>query len=579
MQARDLSVPLPPVKGDIGLVMRGDSSSLELDLRSPLSLEELLRDQVAAAQRVLACAGEIHRRLGEAPEPAAALPLAAKGGRADGGWADLGKSWCRPRTLSGNGPSLAEPLLRTEPSGLPPSPSGGGRSRPRLRKGERGLVNDDSATMVSTSSYEGEVPSPKRRSSRRNTGEIKRNSVFPDPEELKTQVRLTMNQGSYNVESLYHTAGLWQYLARNNKFKNLTFVIIALNAMWIGVDTDCNKQDILTNSPWEFQVVEHFFCSFFAFEIFVRYKAFRNKRDALNDGWFVFDSFLVAIMVWATWLTPLLVLVCRTSAALNSVIMQNTSIFRVMRLFRMARVARLARLLRDMPELMILVKGMVSAMRAVFSTLCLLVLIIYIFAIVFTQTLSGTKAAEGCFENVLQSMNCLLLNGIFADQADIINNLLSVHWTYYLLILVYMVIGSLTVLNMLIGVMCEVVGMVSAAEKDALRAQNLKDTIGKALKGVDADDDHCISHHEFRALLHMPEAMFALQEVNIDVIQLVDFAEIIFQDKESIAFGAFIDTILQFRNDNTATVKDLVDCRRLLVTEISAAVAEHLEEE
>merc|ERR1719424_1906598 len=63
----------------------------------------------------------------------------------------------------------------------------------------------------------------------------------------------------------------------------------------------------------------------------------------------------------------------------------NASILRLARLLRLSRMMRMARLLRSMPELLILIKGMVAAFRSVFFTLLLLVLFIYVFAIYFRQ--------------------------------------------------------------------------------------------------------------------------------------------------------------------------------------------------
>ena len=54
------------------------------------------------------------------------------------------------------------------------------------------------------------------------------------------------------------------------------------------------------------------------------------------------------------------------------IVFTNPIQFRLVRLLRLTRMARMARLLRAMPELLVLIKGMVVAMRSVFFTLCLL---------------------------------------------------------------------------------------------------------------------------------------------------------------------------------------------------------------
>merc|ERR1719499_2105203 len=85
--------------------------------------------------------------------------------------------------------------------------------------------------------------------------------------------------------------------------------------------------------------------------------------------------------------------------------MGNASILRI---FRLLRLSRMARMLRSMPELMILIKGMVAASRSVFFTMCLLVLVLYIFAIIMRQLSDGTKAGYFYYNSILGSMYSLL---------------------------------------------------------------------------------------------------------------------------------------------------------------------------
>merc|ERR1712187_464179 len=76
----------------------------------------------------------------------------------------------------------------------------------------------------------------------------------------------------------------------------------------------------------------------------------------------------------------------------------NAEILKIIRLVRLTRMARMARLLRALPELIILIKGIAVAMRSVIFTLILLVILLYLFAIVFTQLASG-QLQEKYFPN------------------------------------------------------------------------------------------------------------------------------------------------------------------------------------
>jgi len=529
------------------------------------SLQDLLRAQIAAAEHVIATSKELQTRLGDQPEgplpqtPARSPELGGGAGPVSALASHLRPKLRKAKVSAGSGKE--SPCAKG--GAAPAAPAGGDLVEPLLK------VSTDVAPELSRENSD-EVSTPRafvRRLARKLSG-VRHRAIFPDTEELKEQLKKTIDVSAYDVEELYKTVGCWQRLARNSYFKNLTFLVIALNSLWIAIDTDYNKAAILTDAPWEFQVGENLFTLYFSFEIFTRFMSFKNKKDAFSDGWFVFDLSLVLLMAWSTWLTPLIYTAFGGMG--GSSIMQNTSIFRILRLFRLTRVARLARLLKDMPELMVLIKGMVFAIRAVFSTLCLLTLVIYVFAIMFTELLSDAPVGKGCFQTVPMSMNCLLLNGVFADQAQIIGDLLAAHWAYYVCILVYMVIGSLTILNMLIGVMCEVVQLVSEAEKDTMKTQSFKDKISKIVKQADTDGDMVITKDEFRFLVQSQDAMQALSEVNIDVLMLVDFADVIFKDSPALAFDEFVDSVLTFRNDNTATVKDLVDQRRCLMDQIEA---------
>jgi len=404
----------------------------------------------------------------------------------------------------------------------------------------------------------------KRRSSSDDDSNMGR-SMFPSSEDVKNRVLQALEKPEYNVEDLYKEHGRSPAIAKNSYFKNATLLVIFINTIWIAIETDNNKADVLCNADWAFIVIDNFFCTFFVFEILVRFFSFRRKCQAVTDGWFVFDLFLVALMVWETWISVALYIVMGGDVGMGS---SATSIFRIFRLFRLTRVARLARLLRSMPELMILIKGMLMAMRSVFATLCLLVIIIYVFAIFFTQLLSDTEVGKGCFENVPQAMNCLLLNGVFSEEKEFISKMLYADWIYYVFILVYLLLASLTVMNMLIGVLCEVVSVVAKIENEEIQTKDLKTKIMQMMPHVTEEGD-MVCKHSFNKLLESPDAIHSLQNVGVDVVALVDLSDFIFRDQTQISVKEFIKTVLQFRGSNLATVKDLVDIRTFFSEQLS----------
>jgi len=391
-------------------------------------------------------------------------------------------------------------------------------------------------------------------------------------DEMKENVKKQIAKEHYDVEDYYHKKGFFQALARNDTFKNFTFLVIFFNTFWIAIDTDYNPSDDKIPPPSDrpalppvvFQVVDNFLCAYFSFEIIVRFKAFKRKQRAFQDGWFVFDFFLVVFMVWETWVTPIIVLLAGDMTDSGGI----SQIFRVFRLFRLTRVARLGRLLNTFPELMVLIKGLSMAVRSTFSTFVLMFLIVYVFAILFTQLLSASTVGKGKFETVPMSMDFLMRQGVFPDQSDIIGDMLAEHWAYYMSIVIYLLLGSLTVMNMLIGVICEVVNTVSEVEGEEMLVGNVQEKIQKLLPELDSDHDGMVSDKEFKKMLELPTVVRNLHEVGVDVVALVDFADFIFTDNDFLSIPDFVETVLQFRGSNNATVKDIVDIRKYLAKEL-----------
>jgi len=401
--------------------------------------------------------------------------------------------------------------------------------------------------------------------------------VFADAAAMKEKLKAAIGRPVYNVADNYFDEGIWQQLARNGIFENTTLFVIFFNALWLAVDTDGNEADMLLDAEPVYQFAENFFCTYFTFEWFVRWKAFRHKRDGLKDAWFVFDGSLMVIMIAETWV---LTAIIYFSGAGQSSGLGNLTTFKLIRLVRLTRTARMARLLRAMPELMIMIKGMAVAMRSVFFTLFLLLCIVYVFSIVFVQLMGPRGAFQPLsedwdptkFPDVVTAMNTLLMDGALPDEAVLVNLVGNESFVTRIVIMIFVLLAGLTVMNMLVGVLCEVVSVVSAVEKEALLVNFVKTQISEMLKtsGLDANGDNKISRDEFESLLEMPAAARALNDVGVDVIGLVDYTDFIFDSKDTeLGFQDFMDVVLQLRGSNQSTVRDIVDLRKLMIAEFS----------
>merc|ERR1712217_894038 len=187
--------------------------------------------------------------------------------------------------------------------------------------------------------------------------------------------------------------------------------------------------------------------------------------------------------------------------------------------------------------------------------------IVYVFAIAFTQVMENTDPGDKYFKTVGDAMQSLLLIGTMPDQHDTAMELGEANIMFRFLLLLYILIASWVVMNMLVGILCEVVSVVSSVEKC----------------GVDANGDNHISKEEFAVLLSKRDAIIALKEVGVDVVGLVDFTDFIFGERTQLSFPDFMTQIMALRGTNMATVKDIVDLRKLLKDRFTR-LDEHIDE-
>jgi hypothetical protein len=322
--------------------------------------------------------------------------------------------------------------------------------------------------------------------------------------------------------------------------------------------------------PVVFLVADNFFCTYFSFEIVVRFLAFLRKCDAFKDGWFCFDLTLVSLMVWDTWLSGIVLSMILNQSGGQAT--NSTSILRVFRLLRLTRVTRLTRLFKKFPEFMLMINGIMMATKAMFSTLLLLLGMVFMFAVLFVELFKdspSSKVREGCYENVPQAMNCLLLWGAFADQKDLMDGIMGTSWINYVLIFIFFGIGALTLMNMLIGVLCEMVSQVSEEESSSRTEDSIRTIIEKFFVCIDTDSSGTLEIDEFRKIKDKKDLVEALEEEDVDVQGLVEHADFIFSErKKDNASGLdkdeLVEAVMDFRVCESVTVKDMVGLRKYL---------------
>eukprot|EP00930_Biecheleria_cincta_P029903 TRINITY_DN20744_c0_g1_i1.p1 TRINITY_DN20744_c0_g1~~TRINITY_DN20744_c0_g1_i1.p1 ORF type:complete len:811 (-),score=155.95 TRINITY_DN20744_c0_g1_i1:13-2445(-) len=416
---------------------------------------------------------------------------------------------------------------------------------------------------------------PRKSKSGKSPVLFKSATAIADAEAMKKKARSALMQPQYSVMDCYRDDGIAQAIARSKLFDNVTVCVVLLNAIWISIDMDLNDADVLSRAAPQFIVGEAAFAMYFVSEILIRFLAFQKRLNAFWDRWFVFDSFLVLNMLVETWIIPLIVWMIQSDSPNNVV---DLSMLRMLRIIKILRISRVARLLRSVPELVIILRAIGFAARSVIIFFLLWVVIIYVFAVVLRQLTVETDVGRMYFSSVPVSMNTLLINGILADYAPLVHDLGRGSPVFWLVIVSFILLASVTVMYMLMGVLVQVVGHISAAEQEGMTAAFVSSILRSRMQSMGGIVESSLSRFEVQSILIQPEVCQNLASVHVDVEVLVDTLDLVFEDLErhgkTMTFEKMIDMVLNGRGANVATVRDTNELLRVLKGLINSSIGD-----
>jgi len=424
---------------------------------------------------------------------------------------------------------------------------------------------------------------------------------FEQYAEARKEILKDLDTKEYNETSFYHETGCCARIATHPAFTVCTMLGVILNTLWLGIDANFNPAAIIWQADIGFQLVEHSFSILFTAELVIRFGALRLKRLVFQDGWLIFDTVLVAIMVGENLVMLPVYLANRDNP--NAVAFGDISILRLARLLRLTRLSRVARLLRNAPEVLTMLRGVAHAFRTVFVTAMLLLVLVYLFGIIFKiQAKSYPELTR--FPSVDESMWALLLHGTFLDAvAEVVYDMKDISYILTFIFMVFVFLSNLTILNMLVGILCEVATDVAKREKEQAAVSYLKQHLLEFLEVHDKNDDRHIGKEDFELLLRNPEMCLILANFGVDTEDLLSLQDVLFETKvmvdqdegpgtksttadlegssflenksarsstvfqcqtKRLRFAEFLEVVLRLRGGNGASVRDIVDLREYL---------------
>lgn len=193
------------------------------------------------------------------------------------------------------------------------------------------------------------------------------------------------------------------------------------------------------------------------------------------------------------------------------------------RLLRLLRLTRMARLMRFVPEMMTLVKGIIAAGRSVGFIFLFLVMVVYVFGILFTSQLEDRKEypltedgeeAQDLFATLGDSMMSLFTRGVLGDNLAetvqaILDKSVGLMWAFW----VFFIITFATLLNMLIGVLCEVISSSAEDEAEQESVKGIRHDLETAFDDLDEDNNGIVTRKEWEHMKTHPKVFTTFCDV------------------------------------------------------------------
>jgi hypothetical protein len=224
----------------------------------------------------------------------------------------------------------------------------------------------------------------------------------------------------------------------------------------------------------------------------------------------------------------------------------------------------------------------------------LLVACLYVFSIIFTmkyheQRIKNTEPehikelSEEYFGSLWISFNSLFIYGTMLDDVTGLMNVLRKDAVYMVTFYVFMILSSFTILNMLIGVLAEVVDRTAKNEKEDLAIHEAQAVLQELLDAIDKDQNGTISHREFSKMMKDKRAVKALENIGIQKERVHELSIQIFGDEDEVVpdldmqlakrksfddtpgkelcFTEFFDAMMSLRPENAVSVRDIASLR------------------
>jgi len=225
-------------------------------------------------------------------------------------------------------------------------------------------------------------------------------------------------------------------------------------------------------------------------------------------------------------------------------------------------------------------------------TAFLLVIVLYVFSIIFTDAyhqglLADDQLDDGegdhgvmmLFGSIPKSMRHLFIMGTILDDLTACTNTIRTGPKAFMMMsvfIVFVLISSFTMLNMLIGILCEVVTATSEGERAKNSEAQIRESMSKLFKTMDVDGNGNISRAEFMQMKGDKEVGKALEALEVKSKHFDMYADLMFAETDACGatpvmdMDSTINMIMRLRPGSKVSALDFASFQQLLFKNTSA---------
>jgi len=359
-------------------------------------------------------------------------------------------------------------------------------------------------------------------------------------------------------------------VVETNYFDFTCGVVIILNSVLIGWSVE-HKTLHPTEEIFFIEVAGHVCSFFFLVELLLRMYVQGNYYfNADNRPWNYFDIILVVYSI----VDAIMMVLVRdqNSSGLHSN-MKTIKMFRILRVFRVFRFFR---------ELSLLALMIVDSIRSLIWALIMLTVIIYVFAICFTQSAAeyinehgdagdpGVARWFGSLFRTVYSLVVSMLGGV--SWHEVSDPLLLVHWSQAALFFFYITFTILAVLNIITGVFVDNAVETAGMQREFLvqKEMEIKEKYVKEMREffieMDQDGSGTVTLEEVKEYFDDLRVQSYFQALGIDPQDTERLFHLIDDDGSGeISVDEFLDGCLRLKGSaRSIDVHALMyECKRL----------------